>query len=453
MKNIIGILREGIKKKGEKRVAIVPSEAKAIVEWGHKLLVQPAKFPETGEIKRTFPDSEYKKAGAEINENLDSAKVIFALKEIPLHRLLPDKVYLLFSHTHKGQLKNRKLLKEFIGAKSTIIDYELITDENQRRLITAFTYNAGYAGMVDTLWTLGKRLKIQGIENPFEKIPQAIEKEDLTKIKNILEQAGKTISREGTPKQLPPIIFCFLGRGKTAKGAREMLDILPHKNISVDEINEVLNNGNRNQLYALHIGRETIYRLKEEFKYLQSDYDLMPLREKHGFYLDNPDYFETNLDKLLPYTTVLMNCIIWSQKYPRTVTNDLIKKLYKRHRTLTAIGDITCDPNGSIEFSKETWIDNPVYIYNPLTEECTDGFEGEGIAVMAVTNLPCEFSADASKQFSADVSPFIKDIIKANYNGTIEESILPMEIQRAVILWKGEFTKDYKYMKKYLSNN
>ncbi len=117
---------------------------------------------------------------------------------------------------------------------------------------------------------------------------------------------------------------------------------------------------------------------------------------------------------------------------------------------MQVIGDITCDPNGSIEFSKETWIDDPVYIYNPETEEITDGFEGEGIAVMAVTNLPCEFSADASTQFGSNLAPFYKNIVSADYKKSFADSELAPEIKRAVIMWKGEFTDEFKYMKEYI---
>ncbi len=63
MKNIIGILREGLSKKGEQRVAVTPEYAKQIVKLGYKLIVQPAAHPETGEIKRTFSDKEYKSVG------------------------------------------------------------------------------------------------------------------------------------------------------------------------------------------------------------------------------------------------------------------------------------------------------------------------------------------------------------------------------------------------------
>ncbi len=450
MKNIIGVLREGLSKKGEKRVAVTPEWAKHIVEWGHKLIVQPAAHPETGENKRAFNDEEYKNAGSEISEDLSPADVIFGLKEIDTDRILPNKTYLFFSHTHKGQQKNRTMLQSLVKNNSTVIDYELIRTNKNIRLVTAFTYNAGYAGIADSLWTLGKRLKLNGINNPFVLLNQAIEEEHLNKAKESFNLAGREIESNGTPEELPPIIVCILGKGKTAQGIREMFDILPHEDISIEQLEEIYQNGSRKKLYALHIDIEEIYRLKKDSQLSGEKYNKLDVEDKWQVYFDHPEFFETNLDKVLPYITVLMNCIIWSSKYPRTTTKSLMKKIYKEHKTLQVIGDITCDPNGSIEFSKETWIDDPVYIYNPETEAITDGFEGEGIAVMAVTNLPCEFSADASIQFGGNLAPFYKNIVSADYKKSFADSELAPEIKRAVIIWKGEFTEEFKYMKRFI---
>ena len=452
MHNIIGIMREGISKRGEKRVAVTPNFARVIVGWGHKLIVQSAKHPKTKEIKRAFHDRDYKLAGAEISEDISRAKVIFGLKEIHHTRILPNKAYYFFSHTHKEQIKNRVMLKKLVDLRATLIDYELIADNKMNRLITAFTYNAGYAGMVDTLWTLGKRLRLAEIPNPFEDIPQAVEGQDLLNVKNILTKVSHKIEKHSTPKNLPPIIVCFLGKGKTAHGARVIFDILPHVNIKIDELENTFKTGARNKVYSLQIRTDEIYRLKKDYEFLAKSYNELNAFEKRKFYLENSDYFESNLDKVLPYISVLMNCIIWAPEYPRTVSKELMKNIYSTHKTLIAIGDITCDPNGSIEFSKETYIDKPVYIYNPISENIKDGFEGKGIAVMAVTNLPCEFSTDASNEFSEDLKPFLKPIVSANYNGELIESNLPDEIKRAVILWKGHFVKRYSYMKEYIKN-
>lgn len=443
-------MREGISKKGEKRVAVTPSFAEQIVEWGHKLIVQPAIHPDTGDIKRAFADELYKQVGAEINENLLDASVIFGLKEIDNERILKGKTYYFFSHTHKGQKKNREMLKTLIEKRSTVVDYELIRNDKKIRLITAFTFNAGYAGMVDTLWTLGKRLTLNNIENPFENLKQAIEEEHLEKAKKSFEKVAIQITENGTPEILPPIIVCILGKGKTAHGTRELFNILPHEDIAIDQLEYVHKNGSRNKLYALHIDIEEIYRLKNDSNFPREKYNQLSVREQWQVYFDNPEYFESNMDKVLPYITILMNCIIWSPKFPRTVTKELIKKIYEETKTLKVIGDITCDPNGSIEFSKETWIDDPVYIYNPAYGNFKNGFDGDGIAVMAVTNLPCEFSADASQQFSQDLSPFLEDIIKADYSGSLAESKLPNEIKRAIIMWQGKFTEDFEYMSEYL---
>jgi alanine dehydrogenase len=452
MKNIIGIMREGISKRGEKRVAITPKYAKEIVSWGHKLIVQSARHPKTAEIKRAFHDRDYMLAGAEISEDLSKAKVIFGLKEIHLTRLLPNKAYYTFSHTHKGQIKNRLMLKRLIDLDSTLIDYELIRDEKDNRKITAFTYNAGYAGMVDTLWTLGKRLALSGIPTAFDLVPQAIEGQDLLSVKNILKKVAKRIEKEGIPNNIPPIIVCFLGKGKTAHGAREIFDILPHSNIKLSELENTFKYGSRNKVYALQIQPDDIYRFKKEMIDKVESFRKLNALERLKYYLVNPNYFETNLDLVLPYISVLMNCVIWSHEYPRSITKKLMKDVYSKSKTLIAIGDIPCDPNGSIEFSKETWIDNPVYIYNPEEESIKDGFDGEGIAVMAVTNLPCEFSSDASDQFSENLQPYLKAIVSANYKDSLHDSNLPDEIKRAVIMWKGRFTKKYSYMKKYIEN-
>ena len=244
--------------------------------------------------------------------------------------------------------------------------------------------------------------------------------------------------------------MCFLGKGKTAHGARVIFNLLPHTDIKLSELENTFKYGSRKKLYALQIQPDDIYRFKETAQHLSKSFGSLNALERLKYYLANPKYFESNLDIVLPYVSVLMNCVIWSNKYPRSISKKLMKEVYSKGKTLIAIGDITCDPNGSIEFSKETWIDNPVYIYNPKDESDKDGFDGDGIAVMAVTNLPCEFSSDASNEFSEDLKPFLKAIVSANYKDSLIDSNLPDEIKRAVIMWKGNFTKRYSYMKEFI---
>lgn len=452
-KNIIGIRREDLSKKRETRVAITPSFAARITAKESRIIFQPAENPETGEIKRVFSDDIYTEVGAEKNENLAEANLIFGIKEVETDKILSGKTYFIFSHTHKGQSKNRKMLKTFVDKKCSLIDYELITNERNLRLITAFTYFAGYAGMIDSFWALGQRLKTEGILSRFQKVPQSIEKADLQVLKNILKEVAEEITLKGTTIKLPPMIFCFLGSGKTSQGAQEIFESMPYISITPDQVQDIFIRGSRNFIYKLVLNIPDMYRLKEDTASgIVSAYALMNKREKSDFYLANPDYFESSMDKFFPYVTVFMNCIVWSPKYPKLFTRDKVALWYEKNKITRIIGDISCDPEGGVEFSHDTWIDDPVFTYHPETRTETNGFAPKGITVMAVTNLPCEFPMDASNAFSRNLSDHISGILNANYGvSTVEKAGLPPAIQKAVILWKGKFTAPFSYMESYIS--
>ena len=109
--NSLAVRREDLSKKGEQRVALTPHEVAELTGMGASVLVQPAHHPDTGERKRAFDDEAYLETGAFVSEEIDQAKVVFGLKEIESQFLRPGKVYLFFSHTHKGQVKNRGMLR------------------------------------------------------------------------------------------------------------------------------------------------------------------------------------------------------------------------------------------------------------------------------------------------------------------------------------------------------
>lgn len=451
-KNIIAIRREDLSKKAETRTAITPLLAARITAKGARLVVQPAINPETQEKKRAFSDESYTYIGAEIQEDLSEADVIFGVKEVEIDKILPEKAYYVFSHTHKGQSKNKKMLQSFVDKKCTLIDYELITNEKNVRHITAFTYFAGYAGMIDSFWALGERLRKEGIISRFQKVPQSIEKADLQALKDILKEVKEEITLKGTTMKLPPMIFCFLGNGKTSSGAQEIFNCLPVVNITPDQITDVFIRGSRNFIYKLVLSIPQMYRLKKTVsEKIVEKYNAMNQREKSDFYIANPQHFESNMDIYFPFVTVFMNCIVWSPKYPKLFTRKDTKAWYAKNKTLRVIGDISCDPEGGVEFSHDTWIDDPVFTYHPETNTETNGFAADGISVMAVTNLPCEFPQDASAAFSRNLSDFFSGVVGADYEAdSVKHSHLPDAIQKATILWKGEFTENYKYMEAFV---
>ena len=448
MHKTIGLRREDLDKRGEQRVALPPSLAKKLIEAGHTLLVQSQVHPETGAVKRAFTDDQYREIGATLTEDLSESEVIFGLKEVKHSEILPKKAYAFFSHTHKGQVKNRPLLQTLVDQQTTLIDYELIASETGQRLLTAFTFMAGYAGMIDSLWAYGKKLALSNKSTQWERVLQSVDFSDLNEAKECLRKIGEHILTEGTDHDLPPLICVFLGNGRTSKGAQEIFDILPSKEISIEEVEHIFRKGSRKQVYKLVLDIPELFRFKETSPHTGNTFSRQGLFD---LYFQEPEHFESNLDRILPYTTLLMNCILWAPQFPRLLSREQAGKWIDTSSPLAVIGDITCDPEGSIQFSKETWIDDPVFTYIPSTEEVRNGFQEKGITVMAVTNLPCEFSADSSHRFGADLEPFLMDWLAADFSAsTVEESGLPGPIQRAVILWKGNFTPAYKYMKEFI---
>ena len=170
-------------------------------------------------------------------------------------------------------------------------------------------------------------------------------------------------------------------------------------------------------------------------------------------YYMHPERYRSVFEQYLPHLTILMNCIYWDARYPRFVTKAFLKKLFneKEKPRLRVIGDISCDINGAVECNvKTTEPDNPVYTYNPFTDEIKDGYKGEGVTILAVDNLPCELPRESSTSFSESLWRFIPDIVQADYSADFENLNLPQEIKNAVIVYKGRLTPNYQYIAKYL---
>ncbi len=429
MNKIIGIRRED-KNKWEVRVPIIPEAVKKIKnEWGIDVIVQP--FP-----KRAYSDEEYVLDGAKINDDLSECKTIIAVKEIPVNLLLPKKTYMFFSHTIKGQKYNMPLLKKLMDLKCTLIDYECIKDQSGRRLVF-FGRFAGLAGMIDAFHGLGQRLKHLGKETIFLKIKPAYEYRDLDEAKKAIKEIGEEITRDGIDHLNKPLIFGFAGYGNVSKGAQEVFDLLPFKQISADEIKNIpLENANNFVYKVIFAEKDLVEPIDNNNQFELQDY------------FKNPTKYKSKFEKYLPDITILINAIYWDDRYPRLVTKEFLKNT---PNNLVLISDISCDIDGAIEITNQsTKPDEPAYVYNPESDSFIMGYEGKGVVNMAVDNLPCELPRDASNTFSDSLLPFIGAIADNDFAETFENLKICSEIKNAIILLNGEFTPNYRYMEKYL---
>lgn len=419
----------------ERRSAIVPGDLKSILaETDARAYIEKSE-------KRFFREEEYIRAGAKECSGMEQGEVIFGVKEIPVEKILDNKTYLFFSHTIKGQKENMPLLKRIMDSASTLIDYEKITDDSGRRLVFFGPY-AGDAGAIDILWLMGEYWQSKGWQTPLSQIKQARYYDSVQDAKDKISKIGEQIAKEGLPDEISPLIFGVLGYGNVSKGAQNILNCLPVQQLEPDELEAFVNAGHfdRHKIYIAVFKEEDLVEPATDFKFELQDY------------YRHPEKYRPKFKKYLPYISVLINATYWESRYPRFVTWDDLKELDEKGQLhLQGIADITCDVGGSIECNiKSTDTGMPAYRVFPKTRSVEDGHKGEGIVLLAVDNLPAELPKDASEFFSKQLQPWVPGVLKADFSKPLANSGLPKELQRAVIVYKGRITPDYKYLEKYL---
>jgi len=97
-----------------------------------------------------------------------------------------------------------------------------------------------------------------------------------------------------------------------------------------------------------------------------------------------------------------------------------------------------------------TTSENPIYVYEPFTGQTSDGWEGHGPVVLAVFNLPSELPLESSRDFGRVLLPFVPQLVGADFSVDFEHCQLPLAIKKAVIVYKGKLTPQYRYLEKYL---
>jgi alpha-aminoadipic semialdehyde synthase len=324
-----------------------------------------------------------------------------------------------------------------------LLDYEKITDKKGIRQVF-FGSEAGQAGMIDTLWALGLRLNEKEIGNPFIGVRQAPGYRSLTFAETALEAVGREIASNGLADEIHPVVFGFAGYGNVSKGAQEILNHLPVIEISPDEL---LNPNPDTYLSNKHVYKVVFY--EKDMVEPVDDGGVFELKD----YYDNPEKYRGVFSKFIPHLTVLMNCIFWTDDYPRLLVKDQVVEMYSSgDPKLIVIGDISCDIDGAVEVTvKATDSGNPIYVYDVDSGEAIDGVKGNGPVILAVDNLPCELPREASTRFSGTLRNFIPDLVKADFSVGFDQLDLPEPLKRSVIVYHGKLTPEYEYLNEFLN--
>ena len=401
----IGIVRES--RNDENRTPLVPEHIKKYKESNPNInfIIQPSN-------NRCFSDEEYELSGAKINENLNECSIIFGVKEIDPNILINNRTYLFFSHTfkinkqQKNIEKNKKdLLLSILNKKITLIDYENIRGKNGTRCL-GFGRFAGIVGCYNTLNLLLRVLGKQSLASAY-KIDDY--ERLVLNLKNLY---------------FPKTKILVTGDGRVAKGVIELLNQTNIKAVSKKDFLEKKFD-------------QPIFCNLETKDYVTNN-SSTNFNLEH--FINNPQDYSSSALQYLKETNILISAHYWDPSSPKIFENEDLKDL----QNLKIVGDITCDINGSVPTTiRSTTIEEPNYwIERNNLKEIDEN--NDGIAVMAVDNLPSELPRDSSTEFSEgiinEVLPFLlKEDDGRILNGTITTD--------------GSFLEKYNYLNDYIRIN
>ena len=354
---------------------------------------------------RVFSDQQYKEAGFEVTKDMATCDVLFGVKEVPIAALIPNKKYFFFSHTVKKQPYNRALMRAILDKNIELYDHETITKENGNRLI-GFGRYAGIVGAYNGFRAIG-------LKNTTFTLPKA---ETLAGQQELIK-ALKAID-------LPNYKILLTGNGKVAYGAKEMLDALHIKQVSVKD-------------YLQHSFEEPVYCLVDVLDYNKHIED-KNTTNKH-FY-SNPEAYTSDFFRFAKVTDFFIAGHFYGNGAPYLFTREDAKS---EHFKIKFVADISCDVDGPVASTlRASTIADPIYGYNPNTESEVAYKDENAIVVMAVDNLPCELPMDASEGFGA---LFLENVIPAFFNND-KDGVL----QRARMTANGKLTPRFAYLQAYI---
>ena len=394
-----GIIKER-KDPPDRRVVFSPLELLEVI----KLFPNAEIKVETSDV-RVFPDTEYAEKGFEVSDDVSDCDVLIGVKEVPIDALIPNKKYFFFSHTIKKQTYNRKLLKACIDKNIELYDHETIVNENNTRLI-GFGRYAGIVGAYNGFRAFGLKYEIFNLPKA-EKLPNQ---------EALIAQLKKPF--------LPPIKIVLSGKGKVAMGAKEMLDGMKIKEVSVED-------------YLSTTYTYPVYTMIDVKDYnIHKDGSAF---DKKDFYT-NPQNYNSNFERFTEVSDIFIAGHFYGNGAPVILS---IEMLASPKCKIKVVADISCDIDGPIACTlKASTIADPNYGYLPSEHKEVDMFHPSAIVVMAIDNLPCELPKDASEGFG---EMFLEHVIPAFFNNDANGVL-----ERAKITENGRLTPRFAYLQDYL---
>ncbi|KAH0562086.1 mitochondrial Homoaconitase [Trichoglossum hirsutum] len=327
----------------ERRSALTPTTTKALLDAGY--IVNVERSP-----GRIFDDGEFEAVGATLVPEgswVDAPKdhIIVGLKELPESDAPLHHQHIQFGHCYKYQENWDRYLSRFVRGGGTLYDIEFLTDESGRR-VSAFGYNAGYAGAAVALLAWSHQLV-----HPTVAMPSLPMYPSATPLIADVEASLASAIPHNNSQHPRVLIMGALGRCGTGAIDFCLAAGIPASNLVKWDLAETAAGGPFPEIAA---------------------------------------------------SDIFINCVYLFTPIPPFITLD---SLAKPGRKLRVACDISCDPNSTNnpmpiyrEYTTFTRPTQPIHV------------EGDGppLTVISIDHLPSLVPREASEAFSAGVLPSLK---------------------------------------------
>ncbi len=397
----IGIIREG-KTPPDRRSPFSPQQCAQLQRQypGLKFIVQPSEI-------RCYKNNEFESEGILIQEDLSAAEIIFGVKEVPIEKLLYNKHFFFFSHTHKFQEYNRPLLQAAVKKQIQLTDYECLTFEDGRRIL-GFGRFAGLIGAYLAMKAWGA--KHQTFQLP---LPQ-----ECSGLENMFHQLKDNVNFG------QPIKIYITGRGRVAKGIREILSLL-----NIAEVDA--------KSFAEKTFEETVFTNLDTNAYYQHQ-EAQPFTT--SALTKNPEQFRSTFTEVAQHADIIITGHFYDSKWPKLI-EQAQRTAYQR---LKVLADISCDIADPIPFTlRPSTLADPFYDVDPESLEEKPAFSAGSLTVMAVDNLPGALPKDASEDFGKSIATDIIPLLLKS-----DEARL---IDKASICKDGKLNAPFQYLQRWLN--
>ena len=223
---------------------------------------------------------------------------------------------------------------------------------------------------------------------------------------------------------LPPIKIVLTGHGKVGMGAKEILDGMKIKEVSIEN-------------FLTKIYSEPVYTQLDTL-----DYNQRRDRKSVGIqdFYNNPTEYISNFERFTKVSDIFMAGHFYGNDAPVILTREMLQATDCK---IKVVADISCDVDGPIACTtKASTIADPFFGYLPSENKEVPYSHPAAIVVMSVDNLPCELPKDASEGFG---EMFMQYVIPAFFNND-KDGIL----QRAKMTENGKLTERFAYLQEYV---